>query len=132
MVQRPKKFRIGCFALLVCLLSLFIAYRVYDRREMVRVTQVWGRLASFPESADHFVIYSTGGMFTRGFRTSFTAPLADIDLWLQDSPGTREVTPERPTPNLRFYLISPGGGAQYAEVTVDESTRTVRIYVYWS
>jgi hypothetical protein len=71
-------------------------------------------------------------MFTRSFRVSFSAPAADIERWLQASPGTSEATPDRLSPGKRHFLIMPGGGAGHAELTVDDETGTVSIYVYWS
>ena len=71
-------------------------------------------------------------MFTRGFHASFVAPAADIDQWLQQSPGTREASPTTPSLGLRHFEIAPGGGASHAEVTVDDIQHCVSIYVYWS
>ena len=92
----------------------------------------WGRLSPFPSSAEEFTITTQGNMFTRGFRASFTAPAADIEQWLQQSPGTRAVLPETPLPGVRHFEIAPGGGAQHAEVTVDDTKHHVSIYVCWS
>ena len=114
------------------MIGLVFAYRAWDRREMLRATLNWGRLAPFPAAAQDFTITKEGSMFTRGFRASFIAPLADVERWLRESPGTRDLTPERPSPTTRRFLIAPGGGAQHAEVTVDDSSGAVRIYVCWS
>jgi hypothetical protein len=73
-----------------------------------------------------------GSMFTRAFRASFVAPSTDIEQWLQQSPGTREALPTSPSPGIRHFSIAPGGGAQHAEVTVDDRRHYVSIYVYWS
>lgn len=116
----------------VCLIGLFMAYRAWDRHQMRRAVLEWGRLAPFPESARDFRIQTEGSMFSRAFRVSFTAPIADIDRWLGESPGTRDVAPERPGANVRRFLISPGKGAQKAEITVEDSTGEVRVYVAWS
>jgi len=99
---------------------------------MLRVMLIWARLAPLPASARDFTIAKEGGIFTRGFRASFSAPPAEIELWLRESPGTRDLTPERPSPTTRRFLISPEGGAQHAEVTVEDSSGGVRIYVFWS
>jgi len=108
------------------------AYRSWTRREMLKTTLAWARLAPRPASARNLTISTGGSMFTRSFRASFTAPAPDIERWLNESPGTREATPEMPSPQIRRYIIAPGGGAQHAEVTVDGRTGTVFIYVYWS
>jgi len=116
----------------ICIIGLFCTCGVRDRHEMLRVTLIWGRLAPLPATAQDFTITEEGNMFTRSFRASFTAPVADVERWLRDSPGTRDVAPERPSPSTRRFLISPGDGAQHAEVTVDDSSGAVKIYVCWS
>ena len=103
-----------------------------DKESAIRCTLEWGRLSPFPSSAQEFVITTSGNMFTRGFRASFTAPSADIELWLQQSPGLRGALPTIPSPRVRHFEIVPGGGAQHAEVTVDDTKHRVSIYVYWS
>jgi hypothetical protein len=117
---------------LICFVGLFLVYRSWDRQEMLRVTLLWGRLAPIPASAQHLAITKAGSMFTRAFRASFSVPVSDIEQWLGESPGTREAAPERPSPTTRRFLVKPGGGAQWAEVTVDDTSGAVRIYVYWS
>ncbi len=95
-------------------------------------TLEWGRLAPFPASAGTVTVTAEGSSFTRAFRSSFTAPAAEIETWLKDSPGTREAKLTKPSPGLRHFGIAPGGGAAHAEVTVDDTTHRVSIYVYWS
>ena len=70
-------------------------------------------------------------MFTREFTVEFDAPLADIDKWLNESLGTKNVTPSR-VGNVRTYDIEPGAGAQHAELELDENTGHVKINTYWS
>jgi hypothetical protein len=127
-----KRLQLVGIAGLVLTVALLFVYRSWDRHEMLRVTLVWGRLAPVPASARNLIITRTGNMFTRGFHVSFSAPMADVETWLHESPGTREATLERPSAAVRRFLISPGGGAQHAEVTVDGQSGGVRIYVYWS
>lgn len=127
-----KRLRLLAIAGVVCFVGLVVAYRIWDRQEMLRVTLIWGRLAPLPVTARDFTIIKEGSMFTRAFRASFTAPVADVERWLRESPGTRDVTPERLSSTTRRFLIWPGGGAQHAEVTIDDGSGVVRIYVYWS
>lgn len=103
-----------------------------NRASAFDCTLSWGRLAPFPASAQQFSITAHGTMFTRAFRASFVAPQSEIEEWLQKSPGTREAAPTFPSPTIRHYQIAPGGGAQHAEVTVDDAKHQVSIYVYWS
>ena len=92
----------------------------------------WGRLAPFPSSAQDLSVTVEGGLFTRAFRASFTAPAADIEAWLQQSPGPREVKPATSRLGRREFKIEPGGGAQRAELEVDDIHHRVLIYVVWS
>ncbi len=103
-----------------------------DRASAIDATLVWGRLAPFPASAQEVAITAEGSMFTREFRASFVAPAADIEEWLQRSPGTREAVPTAPSPGVRHFQITAGGGASFAEVTVDDTQQRVFIHVYWS
>ena len=103
-----------------------------DYQSAIECTLEWGRLSPFPPSAQQLSITIEGGFFTRSFRTSFTAPPSDIEQWLQESPGLRGTLPTTPSPGMRHFQIAPGGGAQHAEVSVDDTTNRVWIYVYWS
>jgi hypothetical protein len=95
-------------------------------------TLEWGRLAPLPKSAQHIAIVTEGSMFTREFRVTFVAAPEDIEQWLQTSPGTREGVLTTPSPGVRNFQIKAGGGAEFAEVTVDDSLHRVWIHVYWS
>jgi hypothetical protein len=129
MTKRSRK--LVLFGMLIVAVSVYAYDRFWEPKEEIAITLEWGRLAPFPESERDFTIHATGNMFTRGFRTHFKAPIADIRAWLANSPGTQSLTPERKGSQLP-YEIKPGGGAQWAEVTVDEKEESVDIYVYWS
>ena len=103
-----------------------------NRASAIDCTLTWGRLAPFPASAQQIAVTTQGNMFTRGFRASFVASAADIEQWLQQSPGTREASPESPSSGLRVFHIKPGGGARFAEVAVDDHVHCVSVHVYWS
>ncbi len=111
---------------------LVVQHRRAEQRQRLEIPREWARLAPYPESARDLRASTSGSMFTRAFRVSFTAPAPDIERWLADSPGMREATPERVSPGKRHFAIKPGGGAQHAEVTVDDTTGSVSIYVAWS
>ena len=103
-----------------------------NRPGAMRCILEWGRLAPFPESARVSSISTTGNMFTRGFRVSFTAPAEDIEQWLRQSPGTASIRPSVRSSGERRFQIEPGRGAQGAEVRVDDKSHRVFIRVYWS
>lgn len=107
---RKKLLKIGIL-ILVCAIGLLMAYRSWDRRQMLLVTLEWGRLAPLPKSAHGLRIDRSGSFLSRGFRASFSAPPAEARTWLKYSRGTRNLLPQRPDPVTRRFLISPGGGS---------------------
>jgi hypothetical protein len=129
---RGKRRRL--FAAMMTLLimaGLYVGFRQYECRQMIRIRCEWARLDPFPASAQQFSITTEGGMFTRGIRARFATPQRDIDRWLASSPGPRSAAVESHACK-RKYIIEPGGGADYAEVIVDECLHVVNIYAYWS
>jgi hypothetical protein len=104
---------------------------IINRRSALDCVHVWARLDAFPASATKMTVDVTGTMFTRTFVVDFDAPLKDIDAWLATSPGTVGVLPQK-TGATRHYTITPGGGAAFAELTIDESTGHVHIRAEWS
>ena len=122
---------VACFALFVYLFT-WERRSPEDYQTAVKRTLEWGRLSPFPPSAQQLAVKIEGGLFTRSFRVSFTAPPTDIERWLQASPGTRETSPTTPSPGIRHFQIEPGGGANRAEVRVEDTTHQVSIYVSWS
>jgi CO/xanthine dehydrogenase Mo-binding subunit len=88
-------------------------------------------LAPLPVPNDQVVVVVKGGLFTREFRLSFNAPNSTIAAWLQTSPGTAATTPTV-NGSVRTFQIKPGGGAAFAEVTIDDATGRVMIRTYWS
>src|SRR4051794_7721769 len=100
-----------------------------EERQRLEIPREWARLAPYPESARDLRASASGSAFSRSFRVSFTAPARDIERWLGASPGPREATPNVTSPGRRHFAIKPGGGAQHAEVTVDDATGLVSIYV---
>ncbi len=99
--------------------------------EARRCLMEWGRLAPFPPSAGTVQPMAGGNAVARSFRAGFRAPAAEIERWLQASPGIREATVEVKA-GRRHYEIRPGGGAAGAEVDVDDARHEVSVYVYWS
>jgi hypothetical protein len=102
-MKHPTRKRLELLGIagVICIVGLFCACGVADRDEMLRLTLIWGRLAPLPATAQNFTITEEGNMFTRSFRASFIAPVADVERWLRESPGTRAVAPERPSPTTR-------------------------------
>ena len=101
-----------------------------ERKQAIDATLEWGRLAPFPSSTSEFTIKVEGGLFTRTFRSHFKAPKRDIDTWIKESPGLMDVEPSY-ADGKRKYIIKPGGGANRAEVTIEDDDE-VEIYASWS
>ena len=70
-------------------------------------------------------------MFTREFFVEFTAPKDEIVAWLRASPGTSQAPLQVDVPS-QTISITPGGGAQFAQVTIDWVAGRVKIRTYWS
>jgi hypothetical protein len=144
MKATPRSKRFACVLLLCLAVVAYFIYPFVVQYSLISTMREWGRLAAVPDSARNFQIKETGSMFTRGIRAEFTAPMADIERWLDESPGTHglkptQIEPEEAEetdphvePRKRKYSISPGGGALHAEVIVDDANGDVKIYVYWS
>ena len=71
-------------------------------------------------------------MFTRSFRGSFSAPKNVIESWIQKSPGFKDAKIEKIDEGIQKYIITPGGGANWAEVTINYLENKVDFYVCWS
>jgi hypothetical protein len=118
-------------AILVAIAVVVGWYRYESRQSAVATAIVWARLAPFPTSATNRDVDIEGSMFTREFVISFTAPAADIDRWIAASAGPASAT-QTVSGSVTTYAITPGGGADFAEVKVDKSINRVIIHTYWS
>ena len=101
------------------------------QKEMITIVLEWGRLAPFPIYATNVSIETEGNSFTRSYHASFVATKQDIQAWIKDSPGINEATPQELSENKVKYIISPTGGANSVEVTIDFAINKVDIYVSW-
>ena len=114
-------------------LALLMAYDLrVEHQHRREIPREWARLAPYPASARNLRATTSGGMFSRSFRVTFTAQPRDIERWLRASPGPREATEERPALGKRHFDIRPGGGANHAEVNVDDTSGRVEVNVAWS
>ncbi|MCK5475854.1 MAG: hypothetical protein KAI71_04715 [Candidatus Pacebacteria bacterium] len=130
MIKSKKIYVIfGLIVLFLIIASSVVSCR--DQKDIVRITQEWANLSSFPENAKITSVKKTGSIFTRGFRVKFTAPEKDIRKWLHDSPSTSLITPEK-NGDVEKYFIKSAGGAQFAEIIYNTKTNEVYVRVYWS
>lgn len=135
-----KKRIIDCSIIVISIISILLAggWLLFDdnspinRASAIECTCEWARLAPFPSSSENLTIEVTGNSFTRGFIIEFTAPRADIEKWLKDSPGTSNPkSVDRRNGSVK-YEIDPSGGAVSAEVVVSHGGTRVRIDTDWS
>ena len=102
-----------------------------NRQSAISVATAWGRLAPLPPSAQNVNVDVKGSMFTREFVITFDAAPSVIQQWIAASPGP-STAPQSTAGAVTTYTIDPGGGAQFAEVTVDANTNRVVIHTFWS
>jgi hypothetical protein len=101
--------------------------------EELRVAREWARLAPLPAVRTVCDAHAKGNAFTRSFRVVFVAPAAEVQRWVDDSPGLRGTV--WPLPARAHTVIAPGGGAQWAEASfepADGGGVRVEVYTYWS
>src|ERR1700722_10215729 len=128
------KSRRGRFVVVAIFAALVAAvgwYRHESNKSAVSTSLVWARVAPLPGSARDIDIDIEGSMFTREFVISFTAPAADIDRWIAASAGPASAT-QTVSGAVTTFVITPGGGADFAEVKVDKNLYRVTIHTYWS
>jgi hypothetical protein len=102
-----------------------------NRQSAINTTILWARLSPFPPQVRNLRVAGKGSMFTREFVISFDAPPKVIQQWIASSPGPSSATLTA-TGSVTMYAITPGGGASFAEVKVDNSSGHVVIRSYWS
>lgn len=105
--------------------------RYANRLSAINAATKWARLAPLPASAKNVQVETKGTMFTRQFVITFDAPPAVIQQWIAASPGPSSAT-QSIAGSVTTYAITPGGGAQFAEVKVDLNANRVVIRTYWS
>jgi hypothetical protein len=132
--MRRRNFKI--FAVLaVLVVALVTAGAMYvshaNRQSAIAAATVWARLAPLPPSARNLQVEVKGSMFTREFVITFDASPAVLQQWLASSPGPASASPTG-AGSITTYAIAPGGGAGFAEVTVDHRAGRVVIRTYWS
>jgi CO/xanthine dehydrogenase Mo-binding subunit len=126
-----RRFIIAALAVVVALgtVAAWVS-RSFDTGALATAS-AWARLAPIPLSAHDRRVQSKGSMFCREFVITFVAPPGDVRQWLQASPGPSSAK-RSVSGTATVYSITPGGGAEFAEVSVNEVTGEVTIRTYWS
>jgi hypothetical protein len=92
----------------------------------------WARLNPLPVPSSAVHVETKGSMFSREFIVTFTGKREDILAWLNASSGTQNPYRDSASVLDMHQTISPGGGAQFAEIAIYERGTKVVIHVYWS
>ena len=123
---------LGVISLFLSVATFFLSGDgLHPERKPISNALIWARLQPFPQSSRDLAVEIVRSNFTHEFRIHFKAPIADIRKWLEASPGTKEARIERNGKWAR-YQIEPAGGAQFAEVNVDEESESVEVHVFRS
>jgi hypothetical protein len=134
--DKPTKLKLRLLLFAKVLVLLLLAAGVYleraNRASAIEATLKWGQLASFPVPERQLTVKAEGSMFTQAFRVHFVAAPEVIEEWLSKSLGVRNPKPDSAVGNTRHYQLVPGGGAQHAEIEIDDDTHTVHVYACWS
>lgn len=85
-----------------------------------------------PVPAGKVHVQTKGTAFTREFIVTFTGEREAIHAWLNASPGTRSLYRDPGLGGIFHHALAPGGGAQFAEITVSQGGTKVVIRAYWS
>jgi len=102
-----------------------------NEESSIQTSLKWARMAPLPENSYNIEVTPSGSSFTQEFLVSFRATENEINAWLSKSPGIQDA--EIVTRNNGVtYKVTPGGGAQFAEVKVNWDTLVVKIRAYWS
>jgi len=142
-LNSPKK-NSGCFK--GCLVVLFVMavlvaggiWLVLDPNSPLNKTSAiecvceWARLNPLPVPNSAVHVETKGSMFTREFIVTFHGDKKSILQWLNASPGTQNAYRDIHSLKYERMSISPGGGAQFAEITISEEGTKVVIRAYWS
>ena len=147
--QKTKKKRLLVFALFI--LSLFSLISSFgwlfivgmegraacpdtprNRQYAIELTQKWGGLKPLPKSAIIIHTNVTGGAFTRGVSVTFEGKPHEINNWLENSPGTKGLEPEKLENGNLKYDLEAREGAILAEVVVSANRTVVTIRGTWS
>ena len=123
---------LGGLFLWVAAPAILSTSRSYIPGQMWSVTHEWTRTAPVPSDAWDIRIASKGSIFTRQFNAHFRASPASIKKWIADSTGFRDAQVTDEPDGVKTYVIRPGGGAMFAEISIHYSTGTVDIETYWS
>lgn len=119
------------YIFLILLLLGVWSVQVSNYHSAIESTEVWARAAPIESCDSKPEVESSGSMFTRTFIVAFSCEKTILEQWVIDSPSLRETNFTISNDSNR-YVVTPGGGAAYAEVNINWTDNTVLIRVSWS
>jgi hypothetical protein len=123
---------VGTFVLWHFLPGRLLTPRAYSSWQMWSITHEWTRTAPLPVDASEISIRTEGSDFTRQFLAAARfKDASSLALWMSNSPGFKDAEVTVEADGSKIYVIKPGGGALFAEVTVHPDLR-IEINTYWS
>ena len=134
---RKKTFKI----IVLVVISVFLVFCIFPPNvvmnfipfyhdKMIQDTVEWCRIDDFPVQGIEIEV--KGSVFSREYVGSFIASKELVDVWVENSPGLQNAKTEILSKGVIKYIITPGGGAQYAEVVIDFEYGKVTFRTYWS
>jgi len=147
-VSSPKKLFLF-LGFLAILGASIISYRPILKDKRLASALAMGHLASLPASARTVQVDTEGNLFARSFWVTFTAPVADIQQWVKQSPTLANNQPtacahpvlfgEQPSwfnladiRNGLMYQVSQDKEAIYGTVWIDPGRQIVYIKISYS
>jgi hypothetical protein len=138
-VKKALSFLIIGFTLgFVLFLGLFVVpyfaniVMPWNKTEAIETALSWGGLANIPNSALNIIVDTEGSMFTREFIIEFNCECDDIEEWISQSPGLKNINPAIEDHGILIYQVPGKEGAIGGIVTIDKNKGKVTIDMSWS
>ena len=108
------------------------AYSPINQKIAVTNALEWSRLLELPDSAHNIEAETSGNIFTREIEVTFKASSEDIDKWISESPGTKNVIPIILSNGNSKYLVEKMEKVSFSELIIYKNENKVYLITYWS
>jgi len=129
-VNKTTLIRATIIFVILILIGVWILQRL-NYRSAIETAEVWARVASIRACDSRPEVDASGSMFTRQFVVEFSCESSKLKQWVNDSIGLKGAAVTTSN-NIETYIISPGGGATFAEVKINWVENTVYLRAFWS
>ena len=126
-MKNPTFFKgiIGALIVITVVVSVVLYY--VNRHNTIHLTRRCARMNDFPLTAKDLDFDTVAGN-TIQITLTFQADINEINRWIAESPGTSQIIPERQG-TKRLYSITPADDAHLAELEIDDSDSSVKLFV---